>query len=227
LLALGALIAAAVIQARQGAPAAAQTRSDLIQRVAAATSQTDALASTVDDMTAQEARLRSRALSGSAADQQLNDRLIALEGATGVRSVTGPGVEVVLTDGPPQPAAAGGPDLARVLDQDLQLTVNGLFASGAEAVSINGQRLTSLTAIRGAGDAVLVGYRPLSSPYVVTAIGNPDTMIHEFDNSAAAAQLRALVDNYGIGFDVSTQEELTLPGRPELSLRYARPGKAS
>ena len=55
----------------------------------------------------------------------------------------------------------------RVLDRDLQELVNGLWAAGAEAVSVDGQRLTARTAIRSAGEAVLVDFRPLSPPYVV------------------------------------------------------------
>ena len=74
-----------------------------------------------------------------------------------------------------QPAGDGGPDLARVLDTDIQLVVNGLFASGAEAVAVNGQRITVLSPIRSAGEAVLVGFRPLTPPYTVTAVG-PDEL---------------------------------------------------
>jgi uncharacterized protein YlxW (UPF0749 family) len=221
LLALGALTTAAVIQTQRGAPDEERARNDLLGRVAAATADTDALVARVDDLTARTAAVSADALSGSSNDQALSDRVQNLEAAVGITSVTGPGLEVVLTDGPPDPAGNDGPDLARVLDQDLQLAVNGLYAAGAEAVSINGQRLTSLSAIRGAGDAVLVGYRPISPPYVVTAIGDPVRMEREFANGAAAAQLRSLAGTYGMGFDTETEEALTVPGSAELTMRYA------
>ena len=61
----------------------------------------------------------------------------------------------------------------RVYDRDLQDVVNALWLAGAEAMSINGQRLTAATAIRSAGEAILVNSRPLSPPSLVHAIGNP------------------------------------------------------
>ena len=94
---------------------------------------------------------------------------------SGEPSVTGPGLCYHAAGRPPTPAGDGGPDLARVLDTDIQLVVNGLFASGAEAVSVNGQRVTVLSPIRSAGEAVLVGFRPLTPPYEVSAVG-PDSL---------------------------------------------------
>ncbi len=224
LLILGALVTAAFLQTQRGAPTADRTRADLADRVVTATEQTDALAAHVDTLTQREADLRATALSGTAADQALADRVAALETGVGARAVTGPGVEVVLDDGPPTSTSEGRPDLARVLDRDLQVAVNGLLAAGAEAVAVNGQRMTTLSAIRGAGGAVLVGYRPLSPPYVVTAIGSPDSLEANFNGSAAADQLRTLSDAYGIIFDVDPAEDLLIPGQPDLALRYATVG---
>ena len=65
-------------------------------------------------------------------------------------------------------------------DGYLQLVVNALWAAGAEAVSINGQRLGPTTAIRFAGEAVLVDFRPVTNPYEISAIGNPDALQREF-----------------------------------------------
>ncbi|HVQ87818.1 MAG TPA: DUF881 domain-containing protein [Actinomycetes bacterium] len=223
LLVLATLVTASVIQAERGAPSAARTRADLAERVVASTAQTDALAKHVEDLTRQTADLRAAALSGSAADQALADRVAALEAAVGARGVVGPGLEVTLRDGPPAPINNSGPDLARLLDRDLQLAVNGLWASGAEAVSVNGQRITSLSAIRGAGDALLVGYRPLTPPYVLSAVG-PPSLESEFNASSAAEQLHTLSDVYGIGFDVQAQDEVTVPGQPDLTVRYATRG---
>ena len=50
-----------------------------------------------------------------------------------------------------------------MLDRDLQVIVNGLWAAGAEAIAVNGQRLTACSAIRSAGEAILVDFRPLSA----------------------------------------------------------------
>ena len=94
--------------------------------------------------------------------------------AAGTGAVGGPGLRVTVEDAPVTRAdpEAADPDL-RVQDVDLQVVVNGLWAAGAEAVAVNGQRLTALTAIRTAGSAILVDLAPLSSPYVVEAVGRP------------------------------------------------------
>ena len=224
LLILAALVTAAFLQTQRGAPSADRTRSDLATRVVAATAQTDALTARVDTLTQWTADLQAAALSGTTSDQALADRVAALEIGVGARPVAGPGIEVVLDDGPPTSASGEQPDLARVLDRDLQVAVNGLFAAGAEAVSVNGQRITTLAAIRGAGGAVLVGYRPLSPPYVVAAIGSPDSLEANFSASTAADQLRTLSDAYGIIFEVAAAEDLLVPGQPDLTLRYAAVG---
>jgi uncharacterized protein YlxW (UPF0749 family) len=108
-----------------------------------------------------------------------------------------------------------------VLDTDIQLVVNGLFASGADAVSVNGQRVTVLSPIRSAGEAVLVGFRPLTPPYVVNAVG-PDSLGTTFEESSARQELAGLESAYGIGVDVSQQDDLTVPARLDLQVRYAR-----
>ena len=74
------------------------------------------------------------------------------------------------------PATLGLPTGGVILDTDLQSLVNALWTAGAEAISINGNRLTSLTAIRFAGRAITVDYRSLTPPYVIDAIGNPETL---------------------------------------------------
>ena len=222
LLILAALVSAAALQTVRGAPDANRTREDLAARVTDATERVDAARASLVQMGADVSRLRAEALSGSETDRQLRDELLEYELASGLVEVTGPGVTVELTDGPPSDGAAGA-DLARVLDRDLQVVVNGLLASGAEAVSVNGQRITALSAIRGAGGAVLVGYRPLSPPYQVNAIGNPETLESEFAASDAADEMRTLAATYGIGFTTQPSDSVTVPAESDLSLRYAEP----
>ena len=88
-----------------------------------------------------------------------------------VRGRRGPGMRLTLDDAPAkdatknagrQPAQQRRARQGRVIARDLQIVVNGLWASGAEAISVNGQRLTSKAAIRFAGQAILVDYRPLT-----------------------------------------------------------------
>ncbi|MEP6667176.1 MAG: DUF881 domain-containing protein, partial [Nocardioidaceae bacterium] len=103
--------------------------------------------------------------------------------------------------------------------------VNALWLAGAEAISIDGHRLTTLTSIRFAGQAITVDYRSLSPPYVVSAIGNPDTLparLLETDGGQIWLGLKA---NFGIRFDTETKEQITVPADPHEHLIYARAAK--
>ncbi len=162
-------------QARVAAPVVAKERQELIDRIDKETKSADKLEGSVDtlrdDVSArQRAALRTSGGSGQA------DLVSMLSGATAVH---GPGVRLVVNDA--KEASSGGgdnpretadfSDTGRVRDRDMQRVVNGLWAAGAEAVSINGQRLTALSAIRAAGNAILVDNKPLVPPYTVLAVG--------------------------------------------------------
>jgi len=118
---------------------------------------------------------------------------------------------------------SGFADTGRVRDRDMQRVVNGLWSAGAEAIGVNGQRLTALSAIRAAGDAILVDNKPLVPPYTVLAIGDGKRLSTAFRNSADGEYLHVLEQNYDIRASISVQGELHLPAAPSLILRYAKP----
>ncbi|MDP9417593.1 MAG: DUF881 domain-containing protein, partial [Actinomycetota bacterium] len=175
------------------------------------------------------ARERRAALSLTGDGAVLTQRLVVLEAVTGAAPILGPGLRVTLDDARGERAGGGadprqGEDAedGRVLDYDLQRLVNALWESGAEAVSVNGQRVTALTAIRLAGEAIVVGYRPLAPPYVVDAIGDPAALEPALADSAGGRYLRGLVKNYGIGLEVAPRRRLELPAAAGLRLTAAR-----
>lgn len=129
----------------------------------------------------------------------------------GTTPVTGPGVVITMADSARSQAGEPGSEDGRVQDFDLQVVVNALWASGAESIAINGIRLTGSTAIRTAGSAVLVDLRPLSSPYEIEAIGDPDGMRTAFARTDAAGLLNWLNSTHGISSQMVTSDELTLP----------------
>lgn len=138
--------------------------------------------------------------------------------ATGATAVTGPGL-VIEADDPEQPTPQ-----TRIIDQDLAVVANGLWTAGAEAVSINGHRLTSRTAIREAGTAVTVDYVSLSPPYRIEAIGDPRTLPASFDKSPGGTWLSYLKENFSIRVSISTSKSLRLPADPGLKVTHARSG---
>ena len=219
---LGLAVTAAAAALRAPHPEALQARTLLTEQIAEQTARSAALQQANDAATRDIADLRTQAL--AAQDQDLLEVLARDELAAGTAPVTGPGLRLTLTDAPVAQAdpEAADPDL-RVQDVDLQVVANGLWAAGAEAIAINGQRLTGLTAIRSAGSAILVDLAPLSGPYVVEAIGDPNPMQTAFARTTAGQHLSTLRNTYDIASQVSPQETLTLPGSSRTRLQSARP----
>jgi uncharacterized protein YlxW (UPF0749 family) len=218
LLLFGLMVGIAAVQSARSEPVAQESQDSLVEQVRD-------LRSEVADERARAAGLRgdldqarNDALQASARGRELSARLDRLGTAAGSVAMTGPGLRVQVDDGPTDAA-----DPQVVLDTDLQKLVNGLWTSGAEAVAVNGQRITGLSAIRIAGDAVTVNYRSLSRPYVVTAIGDPDDLAARFVESEGGTWWLNLKSIYDLEFEMSTEEELTVPAAPDFSLRHARP----
>ncbi|MYZ06520.1 DUF881 domain-containing protein [Streptomyces sp. SID2999] len=231
-LAGGLVLAALVVtvgaaQAHVAAPVVAKERQELIDRIDRETTAADKLESSVDRLR-EDVGARQRAALRQTGGSQA-DLVSLLSGATAVH---GPGVKLVVNDakeassggdGTNPRESAGFSDTGRVRDRDMQRVVNGLWASGAEAVSINGQRLTALSAIRAAGDAILVDNRPLVPPYTVLAVGDGQKLSTAFQNSADGLYLHALQDNFGIRTAISAEGDVRLPAAPSVIVRTAQP----
>ncbi|MEU9270155.1 DUF881 domain-containing protein [Streptomyces sp. NPDC048251] len=231
-LAVGLVLAALVVtvgaaQARVAAPVVAKEREELIDRIDRETDAADELESAVDKLRDDVSGRQQEALKQSGGSDQA-DLVGILSGAV---EVHGPGVKLVVDDA--KEATTGGDgnpretsgfsDTGRVRDRDMQRVVNGLWASGAEAVSINGQRLTALSAIRAAGEAILVDNKPLVPPYTVLAVGDGKSLSTRFQNSADGLYLNALQENYGIRTAISVADDLRLPAAPSVIVRTAQP----
>jgi uncharacterized protein YlxW (UPF0749 family) len=168
-----------------------------------------------------------RALQGSVEAQvtrntAINRRLESLGLTAGTLAAQGPGIVVTVDDAPPGQSDSGGV----ILDSDLQTLVNALWSAGAEAISIDGHRLTTLTSIRFAGQAITVDYRSLSPPYVISAVGDPDTLPAQLLETDGGQIWLGLKANFGIRFDTATKEKITVPADPHEHLLYAREAKS-
>jgi uncharacterized protein YlxW (UPF0749 family) len=140
--------------------------------------------------------------------------------------VHGDGVLVELTDAPqpvdPVTGQSTGKNDGQVLDRDLQDVSNELWRDGAEAIAINGERLTATTTIRIAGSTILVDFKPIVSPYQVLAIG-PRDLDRRFSESDTGARFHRYATEFGMGVSVRSRSDLTLPAAPDPQLRFARP----
>ncbi|MFI6519438.1 DUF881 domain-containing protein [Spirillospora sp. NPDC050679] len=224
----GVLVAAAGAEVRRSEPVAAEQRSRLIEQIRTRTAESDALERRVQSLRADTERLRAAALARSNEGEQARRELAAEAAAVAAAPAAGPGLVVTLDDAPREPgdAARARVDEGRVYDQDLQVLVNGLWAAGATAIAINGLRLTPTTAVRTAGEAILVDYRPLTAPYTVTALGEPDRLSDAFSGSAADRRLAVLKERFGMRYDRRRTGGARLPAAGSPRLRHARPARS-
>lgn len=221
-IALTALVVIAASQTAANSGADAQQRKDLVSEITQRKAAVNDLTSSVQQIQRQIAALQSGLASNGQLSQTTRNRLGTWGTESGVGAVQGPGVEVLVNNAP----ASAGPR-GVVQDRDLQQLANGLWEAGAEAISINGQRITNLTAIRTAGAAITVNYQSLTPPYVVDAIGNPATLPAQFANTDSGAAWLDLEQQLGMVFSMTTKSQLRLGAANLPTLRFARPLTAS
>ncbi len=219
----GMLVFTAASQTTRNAGTADRDRATLIDQVntrrASVQERNDRIAALRKENDQLDTDLLAGRQTGAAVFQRV-ERLSVLTGASRVR---GPGVRVVADDAP-----NAASDRNKVLDSDLQKLVNGLWEAGAEAISINGQRVTNLSAIRQAGLAINLNYRPLTAPYTVLAIGNAKTLPSRFAETTHGATWFDLQKQVGLRFEMTTDRSLVLPAADALTLRFAtRPKEES
>lgn len=228
LLAVGTLLTISAAQAHRQLPVSEQVRASLVKQLQDRTDAANALQSQVDKLNSEVAAARQKSLTLTQTGRVVAAQLDELELVTGAAPVVGTGLIVSVNDAPGAQAQAAAdarttgqlPD-GIVRDQDLQQVVNGLWASGAEAVAVNGYRLTALSAIRSAGQAILVDYRPLLPPYVIVAIGSPDQLQANFAASEGGAYLSTISSSFGIQVDIKRAAKLSLPAAAPFRLDYA------
>lgn len=161
------------------------------------------------------------------ADQE-SDRGPELSRATqrvGLTSESGPGVTVTLDDAPSSVAANGiEPDLLVVHQQDIQAVVNALWSGGAEAMTIQDQRVISTTAVKCVGNTVVLHGIPYSPPYEISAIGDPARLQDALAASEPIQIYQQYVDAYGLVFREKSESKLDFPAHEgSLKLVYAEP----
>jgi uncharacterized protein YlxW (UPF0749 family) len=205
---IGALLVTAALQRQTVAPAAQERRDDLVQRVREAQAGVEQSQERAAALRGSVSQLQQLAASGLG--PEFTEQLAALEIATGFVGLQGPGAVVSLRDGTPPLPRGVTVDEARVLDVDMQMVVNGLWQAGAQAIAINGIRLTSTTAIRTAGEAILVDFRPLVPPYTIDAVG-PADLADRFEATPANDELAGLREDYGIESEVAAATDVSVP----------------
>ncbi len=216
LLVFGALVTVAAVQTSQNANVSDANRASLIDQVNV---RRQAVSDLQEQLSTEQARVL--ALQRSITAQQTKTRatqaaLDRVAQEAGFGPVRGQGVQVTVANPP-------NVDPSQMIrDSDLALLANALWASGAQAISVNGQRVTGSGAFRNVGFQVLLNSQPINAPYVFSVIGNPGTLPANLLSTSAGARWYALKNSLGFRFDVTNGGTMTVPAAPTPTLRSAR-----
>jgi uncharacterized protein YlxW (UPF0749 family) len=226
--AVAAVFTVAAAQAQIAAPAAREAQQVLAGSVRAAEATDDELAAQRSALAAEVATQRRSRLEGDALGRRLLGELDQADAQAAATALIGPGLTVTVTDpglsndlsDASKQRLTGSPQV--ILDRDLQLVVNSLWVSGAEAIAVDDVRIGPNVTIRQAGGGILVDNQPVKSPYVLQAIGPPNGMADVFDRSAGLQRLRLLEASYGVGVAVAKADAMTVPAGSVREVHFAR-----
>lgn len=159
-----------------------------------------------------------------------DEKLAGLEKSAGTQKLTGEALTVTLNDAPPDATAKlpgypePQPDYLVIHQQDLQAVVNALWEGGAKGIKVMDQRLISTSAVRCVGNTLILQGRVYSPPYKITAIGEPEKLQKALAESPAIQNYMVYVNVYGLGWKVTEDGTVTLPGYSgTVDLQYAQP----
>ena len=208
-LAAGLLLATSAVTA-QGTDLRSDRRlqlADLLARQQANLEQRERAASTLRAEVSQAAELRTARDARSSAQRR---SLAPLALVAGLVPVTGPALTVDLDDAPDSATSANPDDLV-VHQQDVQAVVNAMWAGGAEAMTLMGQRVISTSAVRCVGNTVVLHGRVYGPPFVVTAVGDQQEMRKALDEAPGVQLFQRYVERFSLGYHVVAEDEVVLP----------------
>lgn len=154
---------------------------------------------------------RARAGTGERRLEQLRAQIESLGALVGLAPMAGPGVSVELRDSTLRRSPTGDLNDLVIHEQDLQAVVNALWAGGAEAMSINGERVVSTSAVRCVGNTLLLHGAVYAPPYRIAAIGRQESLLRALDRDRLVQRFHIFADEFRLGFDIRRRPNLSLP----------------
>ncbi len=199
---------------------------DLAGLVAEENRQYEALETRIADLDDEIARLTSRV--GSVEVLRARSRVEKLEDPAGLRSRAGEGLTITLSDAPEDVinSSSRNLNLLVVHQQDIQAVANALWKGGAEAMTIQGQRVITTTGIKCEGNAVMLQGVAYAQPYVISAVGNPAALEAAVlqDPYVAGYRAAASTPDISVGWQLEVEDRLEVPAYEGLTdLSYAQP----
>lgn len=207
LLVLGFLIAAQLAAEGPRVQYTSQERSPLVESALGLQTQQDALKSQILDLRNKIGTLEAQGPGSAASLRDLYAQLEQARIGAGLIGLSGPGLVFKVEDSG-QPGV--GAD-SLVTARDLRVLVQGLWLAGAEAIAINGERITVSTAVLDIGGSVLVNSAYLAPPYKIAAIGPSDLYARVQASLSFQTFLTARVAHQGIGLSVAELDVVDVP----------------
>lgn len=199
----GMLVTVAAVQTSQGSAVADANRASLLHQIDQRRDQSTQLQGRILLLRELNVGLQDSLAEATDAERTTSNRVDRLAAQAGFGPVSGPGVVITVDDAPNGEA---------VRAEDLALLTNGLWEAGAEAIAINGKRLTSRSALANSGAAInLNGAPPMSPPYVVSAIGDNRTLQANLLDTSTGLAFSNTADALGFRVAPKNVDDIALP----------------
>jgi uncharacterized protein YlxW (UPF0749 family) len=223
LLALGFLIAAQLAAEGPRVRYTTQERSPLIETALGLQSRQEELKATILELRSRTQELEREGQGSAELVRRLNRDLEQARIAAGLIPLSGTGIVFQLEDSSQGPPAGGNSADYRVTARDIRTMIEELWLAGAEAIAVNGERVTTTTAVIDIGPSVLVNSAYLAPPYQVSALGPGDLLARLQGMEGFTDFIRARSQGYGIRVSFYEPERVDIPAYAgTISLRYAR-----
>jgi len=224
LLGLGFLVAAQLASEGPRVRYTTQERSPLVETATDLQADQEALKAAILDLRTRIQAAEQAGQGSAALVKDLNDQLQSARIAAGLIPLTGSGIVLQIEDSQEPADPEGNMQDLLVGARDLRTIVEELWQAGAEAVAVNGERMTPTTAVIDIGPSILVNSAYLSGPYQVTAVG-PDDLYARLSASPGFVDfIRARAEAWGLRVSIAEPESVDMPAfAGTVTLRYARP----
>lgn len=216
LLVFGLLVTVAAVQTSRNASVDEASRDSLINQIALRRQSVADLQRQLSREQSEQLGLTRSLTRLQTANKAAQSRLTRVGAHAGLVPVHGPGIVATVASAP------GSNANQLVRDSDLAQLADALWSAGAEAISVNGERMTVLTSFRNVGTGILVNNHPVNPPYVFSAIGDPGSLAANLLTTPAGGEWYALKNALGFSFQVKSNGDLSLPAATTPHLRSAR-----
>jgi uncharacterized protein YlxW (UPF0749 family) len=152
-----------------------------------------------------------------------SEALTTMRERMGLVAAEGPGLVVALDDSTEQESPSGNLNDLVIHSQDVQAVANGLWAAGAEALAVNGQRVVPTSAVLCVGNTLLINGTVHSPPFRFTALGA--NLQSDFMKDPLVKRFVEDADRFNLGFKVEARDRLSVPAYTGTAkVRFARAG---